>query len=71
MGCTVMVKEITNEMVASLREAVRPYLKEKRYAHTLSVEAEAGALAKLFLPEEENRLRASSLLHDITKRRKT
>ena len=64
-----MTKEITNEMVASLREAVRGYLKEKRYAHTLAVEAEAAALAKIFLPEEENRLRAAALLHDITKRR--
>ena len=66
-----MVKEITNEMIVSLREAIRPYLKEKRYAHTLSVETEAAQIAKLFLPEEENRLRASALLHDITKRRNT
>ncbi len=63
-----MNKEITEEMLDSLRERVREYLTDKRYAHTLSVEAEAGNLAKIFLPEEETRLRAAALLHDITKR---
>lgn len=63
-----MNKEITEEMLASLRERVREYLTDKRYAHTLSVEVEAGNLAKIFLPEEEARLRAAALLHDITKR---
>lgn len=63
-----MNKEITNEMLDCLRERVQAYLTEKRYAHTLSVEAQAGELAKIFLPEEEYRLRAAALLHDITKR---
>ena len=63
-----MNKEITDEMLAALREQVREYLTEKRYAHTLAVEAEVTELSKLFLPEEEKRLRAAALLHDITKR---
>ncbi len=63
-----MNKEITVAMLDALREQVREYLTQKRYAHTLSVESEAGKLAGLFLPAEENRLRAAALLHDITKR---
>ncbi|MBS5726160.1 MAG: bis(5'-nucleosyl)-tetraphosphatase (symmetrical) YqeK [Clostridiales bacterium] len=63
-----MNKEITDEMLAALREQVREHLTEKRYAHTLAVEAEVTELSKLFLPEEEKRLRAAALLHDITKR---
>lgn len=63
-----MNKEITDEMLAALREQVREYLTEKRYAHTLAVETEVTELSKVFLPEEEKRLRAAALLHDITKR---
>lgn len=63
-----MNKEITDKMLDCLRKRVRAYLTEKRYAHTLSVEVQAGELAKIFLPEEEYRLRAAALLHDITKR---
>ncbi len=63
-----MNREITAAMLIALREQVREYLTEKRYAHTLSVESEAGKLAALFLPAEENHLRAAALLHDITKR---
>lgn len=63
-----MNREITDEMLNTLREQVREYLTEKRYTHTLSVEAEAEKLAALFLPTETNRLRAAALLHDITKR---
>ena len=63
-----MNKEITDEMLSALREQVKEYLTEKRYSHTLAVEAEVTGLSKLFLPEEEKRLRAAALLHDITKR---
>ena len=63
-----MNREITDEMLNTLREQVREYLTEKRYAHTLSVESETGKLAALFLPAEQNCLRAAALLHDITKR---
>lgn len=57
--------------LAELREAVKPYLKPKRYAHTLAVEEEAAALADIFMPGDESfssKLRAAALLHDITKK---
>ena len=61
--------KITDGMLDSLRERVRPYMKEKeyRYAHTLGVERECEALGKLLLPDKINKLRAAALLHDITK----
>lgn len=59
---------ITEEAIASLRERVKPYLTEKRYAHTLSVEREAAKLGAIYLPDKIMKLRASALLHDITKR---
>ena len=63
-------KKINSEMLSSLREQIKPYLTPKRYLHTLAVEEEAAALSGIFFPEDgetENRLRASALLHDITK----
>ena len=59
---------ITEETLASLRERVRPYLKEKRYLHTLEVEEEAARIGAVFLPDKIEKLRAAALLHDITKR---
>ena len=53
--------------VIRLRELIKPYLTEKRYAHTLAVEREAEYLGKIYLPEKVMKLRASALLHDITK----
>lgn len=50
-----------------LAEAVRPYLTEKRYLHTIAVAEEAEALGKIFLPEKILKLKAAALLHDITK----
>lgn len=63
-----MTKIITEDMVKALPEKVRPYLKEKRYAHTLGVEREAEALGRIFLPEKILQLRCAALLHDITKK---
>ena len=60
-----------NERITTLRTAVKPYLTEKRYAHTLAVEKEAAALARLYLPEKEEALRIAALLHDITKKEST
>lgn len=60
--------EYTEAKVAELREMVRPYLKNKRYQHTLAVEKEAARLGEIFLPNDVNRLRAAALLHDITKK---
>ena len=59
--------EITEKMLAELRERVKPYLTDKRYLHTLAVEEEAAALGSVYLPSDINRLRAAALLHDITK----
>jgi len=61
-------KRITEEDILSLREKIRPYLKEKRYLHTLAVEKEAEFLGNLYLPEKVMSLRAAALLHDITKK---
>ncbi len=47
----------------ALAEAVRPYLTEKRYAHTRAVEREAARLGEIYLPDRVNALRASALLH--------
>ena len=60
--------EYTDEMLSELREKVRPYLKPKRYEHTLAVEREAAALGEIFIPSEVKRLRAAALLHDVTKK---
>ena len=59
---------ITEENLILLRERIRPYLKQKRYAHTLAVEREAERLGQIFLPEKTEKLRVAALLHDITKK---
>lgn len=61
-------KVITEEDIISLREKIRPYLKDKRYLHTIAVEKEAEYLGNLYLPEKVMSLRAAALLHDITKK---
>ncbi len=57
----------TEDDVIRLREQIRPYLTEKRYAHTLAVEREAEYLGGIYLPEKITKLRIAALLHDITK----
>ena len=59
---------ITEEDIIFLREKIRPYLKDKRYLHTLAVEKEAAYLGSIYLPEKIFSLRAAALLHDITKK---
>ncbi len=61
-------KKYTEGELLSLRERVRPYLTEKRYLHTLSVEGEAAYMAARLLPEREGEVRAAALLHDIAKK---
>lgn len=68
MRINKMRKEIKEEDILSLREKVRGYLTEKRYAHTLAVERKAEELGKLYLPEKTDELRCAALLHDITKK---
>lgn len=63
-----MRADFTDREITELRERIRPYLKEKRYMHTLAVEGEAAFMAKLYMPERENELRAAALLHDIAKK---
>ena len=61
-------KIITEEMLADLREQIKPYLDGKRYNHTVAVEREAARLGEIYLPEKVMSLRAAALLHDITKK---
>lgn len=58
---------ITENNILSLREKIKPYLTDKRYSHTLAVERECERIGKLLLPDSVMKLRASALLHDITK----
>lgn len=62
---------ITEEMLSDLREDIKPYLTEKRYAHTLAVEKAAAELGAVYLPDQVTKLRAAALLHDITKKADT
>ena len=64
-------KNLTEEDLARLAELVKPRLTEKRYAHTRAVEKEAARLGEIYLPERIPALRASALLHDITKKEDT
>ena len=59
--------EITEEMLASLRESVAERMSEKRYTHTLGVEDMAARIGEIYCPDKVNMLRAAALLHDITK----
>ncbi len=62
------MEKFSEESICSLRERIRPYLKDKRYRHTLSVEKEAAILGGIYLPDRVPELRVSALLHDITKK---
>lgn len=61
---------MTDEDIRTLAERVKPYLTEKRYAHTMAVADEAARLGKIFgfSDNDIRRLRASALMHDITKK---
>jgi len=62
---------MSSTTIESLRGTVASYMGQKRFAHTLRVEAEALALADLFALSCEARtdLQIAALLHDITKER--
>ena len=62
------LREPSDEELSELRERIRPYLSDERYAHTLSVEGECAYMAKILMPEHERSLRAAALLHDIAKK---
>ena len=57
----------TEKQLDLLREKVKSELSEFRYGHTLGVERMAVRLSGLYCPEKESLLRATALLHDITK----
>lgn len=58
---------ITEEMLDALRMDMRSRLSDSRYQHTLGVEKEMRALAKIYMPCDEKRAAAAGLLHDVTK----
>ncbi len=53
--------------VRALREAIRPYMDERRYRHTLGVEKEMRYLASSLAPALTVKASVAALLHDITK----
>ena len=53
--------------IECIREIVRPFMREKRFLHTLGVEKEARRLGGIFIPEKCDKLSVAGLLHDITK----
>ncbi len=59
---------LTEDDIEKLKEAVKPYLTEKRYMHTLAVAEEVESLGKYFMPDKILKLKAAALLHDITKK---
>ena len=58
---------ITESQIDSIRADMQKQLSEKRYRHTLGVEKEMRALAKIYMPECEAIAACAGLLHDITK----
>ncbi len=60
---------ITEEMLDGLRSDIKERLSERRLLHTLAVEEMAARIGGIYSPERVNILRASALLHDITKER--
>ena len=60
--------QLTEKQLDVLRKKVCDYLDDKRIPHVLAVEREAAYLGEAYLPDDVNRLRASALMHDITKR---
>ena len=62
---------ITDTMLDTLKNSVKECLSDFRWSHTAGVEQMAARLAKIYLPESEDELRAAALLHDVTKEKKT
>ncbi len=53
--------------IEKLEKAVRPFMSEKRYNHTLGVRKMAKLLAERYLPEMADAAEVAALLHDISK----
>ncbi len=58
---------ITEERLNTLREELSSSMSEKRYRHTVEVEAMVLRLGELYAPDKLPTLRAAALLHDLTK----
>ena len=65
-----MLTKKQEEDLAGLREKVAGVVTGKRLTHTYGVEREITRLSEIYAPDEEYRLRAAALLHDITKQKK-
>ena len=61
---------IDDNKLSALRQTVMGRMSEKRAIHTVAVEAMVVRLGQIYAPEKLNILRASALLHDITKEKK-
>ena len=59
--------KITEADISALRSDVKKYMSEKRYEHTLGVEAAAIRIGEYCLPDKIIPLRCAALLHDISK----
>ena len=53
--------------ISALREEMRSYMDERRYAHTLGVEKEMRRLAAILAPDLVLDAAVAGLLHDVTK----
>lgn len=62
-----MMKKETEIKLEALRATVASKLGAYRAEHVLSTEREAARIAAVYLPYEEEKVRISALLHDITK----
>ena len=62
-----MLTPETEKKIEALRASVTSRLGEFRAKHVLSTEGEAARIAAVYLPEDEEKVRISALLHDITK----
>lgn len=61
-------KKLTSDDIEKLKSIARPYYTDKRFRHALAVESEAASIGEIYLPNDIMRLRAASILHDITKK---
>ncbi len=60
-------REFSEEELSLLRESVKGLMSEKRFVHTLGVEAAAAKIAEFVAPSLVSRARAAAILHDVTK----
>ena len=58
---------INEEMLEKLRVGVSSVMSDRRFRHTLGVEAVARKLSKIWLPERTLEIAAAAILHDVSK----